>query len=485
LINISEKFARDDKLKFYTDGSVKNIASKNMKMGLGWIKTNDEHNCHTFKAAIEDWPSSTKAELIALITAIITAKLGSEIQIVCDSSALIQGFRNNVTNNNMNIRKTLKENNFILWSITQYIIKKLKLKIKFTKVKAHSGIEYNELADMLAKEGCENEIISFNYEGIKKIKYTLSFENKVIEKSCRTFIKEYIAAKGFHEWLSNNRNKKYKTLNLSKEISWEATTRIQKNPGKNNITNYEQSKIKSFLIKNLMEELPTIEKLKIRHPDLYKTWNCCLCNEKKETYNHVWLCKNQKELMQKIIKETQEHFNKEINGTIIIKDNKINNEPNKKNRWQVEEIENLWILEENKNKITFIDLIKGIIPQNLKDYIAKITKSDKKTLSIICDIMHNMLEKIYKEIWLKRCEITVKKEQEKKIFGKRKKKEKNTTKKINNNSRSKKNNSGITKENIDDKVWINWILYGIKYGNSWRDFYAGGNDSTDSLSLCS
>lgn len=72
---------------------------------------------------------------------------------------------------------------------------------------------------------------------------------------------------------------------------------IQKNPSKNNAANYVQSKTKSFLIKNLMEELPTMEKLKIRHPDLYKTWNCCPCNEEKETYNHIWLCKNQKEMM--------------------------------------------------------------------------------------------------------------------------------------------------------------------------------------------
>ena len=62
------------------------------------------------------------------------------------------------------------------------------------------------------------------------------------------------------------------------------------NPNSNsNETNFTQSKIKSFLIKNLMEELPTIEKLKIRHPDLYRNWNCCVCNKKKETYDHVWM----------------------------------------------------------------------------------------------------------------------------------------------------------------------------------------------------
>jgi len=111
----------------------------------------------------------------------------------------------------------------MLWTVVEYIIKKLNLTIKFTKVKAHTGIKYNELADKLAKEGCKNEIISFNYEKIKKIQYTLNFKNKIIEKSCRNFIKEYIAAKGFYEWITNNRNYKYKNLNLEKKISWETT----------------------------------------------------------------------------------------------------------------------------------------------------------------------------------------------------------------------------------------------------------------------
>ena len=96
-------------------------------MGLGWVQNNNRYSYCTFKAAFQDWPSSTRAELAALIT----AKYGSEIQICCDSSAIIQGYDKNVVNNNINIHKLLKENNYMLWTVVEYIIKKLNL-IKFT-----------------------------------------------------------------------------------------------------------------------------------------------------------------------------------------------------------------------------------------------------------------------------------------------------------------------------------------------------------------
>ena len=40
-----------------------------------------------------------------------------------------------------------------------------------------------------------------------------------------------------------------------------------------------------------MDELPVIEKLKIRRPDLYgKELNCIRCNKEKETLEHLWEC---------------------------------------------------------------------------------------------------------------------------------------------------------------------------------------------------
>ena len=55
--------------------------------------------------------------------------------------------------------------------------------------------------------------------------------------------------------------------------------------------NFKDHNLKAFNVKKLMDELPVIEKLKIRRPDLYeKELNCVRCNKEKETLEHLWEC---------------------------------------------------------------------------------------------------------------------------------------------------------------------------------------------------
>ena len=50
--------------------------------------------------------------------------------------------------------------------------------------------------------------------------------------------------------------------------------------------------LKAFAVKKIMNELPTLENLKIRRTDLYKeNLNCVRCNEQKEDLNHLWNCR--------------------------------------------------------------------------------------------------------------------------------------------------------------------------------------------------
>ncbi|PKB91834.1 hypothetical protein RhiirA5_447348 [Rhizophagus irregularis] len=108
-------------------------------MGFGWILTNDINLDLKFSGKTVEWASSTRAEIFAILTCLIICPPNSHVTIFTDSQSI------------------------------KWIIQSLNLTIKFNKVQAHSGNTYNDIADTLAKAGCEQpDIISISPENIKK-----------------------------------------------------------------------------------------------------------------------------------------------------------------------------------------------------------------------------------------------------------------------------------------------------------------------------
>ena len=71
-------------MTFYTDGSLQNIGTKDVRMGVGWIQTNSNYPCEKFCAQITNWPSSTRAETLALFTALTVSPRNTMIQVYTD-----------------------------------------------------------------------------------------------------------------------------------------------------------------------------------------------------------------------------------------------------------------------------------------------------------------------------------------------------------------------------------------------------------------
>src|SRR6266487_1834566 len=79
-----------DTIEFYTDGSLaKNKSSEKMGMGSGWISLNG--NC-SFSCSTSTWPSFTRAELLAIYTALLTVPINRSVIIKTDSQAAIDRF---------------------------------------------------------------------------------------------------------------------------------------------------------------------------------------------------------------------------------------------------------------------------------------------------------------------------------------------------------------------------------------------------------
>ena len=66
------------------------------------------------------------------------------------------------------------------------------------------------------------------------------------------------------------------------------------------VTSAFASNRKAHKLKFLLEELPTVEYVKLRRPDLYDNWNCPVCNDFPETFNHIWTCVQHRALLTSI-----------------------------------------------------------------------------------------------------------------------------------------------------------------------------------------
>ena len=117
------------------------------------MQVDNKEECVINEGAIgaRGWPSSTKAELLAIWCVILIVPSESKIKIHTDSAAAIASISNNgqyITNR----RKTRKKNYNLIIDI-ENTIKTKKIELELVKVKGHSNNRWNNRADILAKEG--------------------------------------------------------------------------------------------------------------------------------------------------------------------------------------------------------------------------------------------------------------------------------------------------------------------------------------------
>jgi len=72
LSQASSSFEPFNTFEFFTDGSVKDLTLQSCRLGLGWIQTYPSSPNLTFSASALINPSSSKAEALAILTALTT-----------------------------------------------------------------------------------------------------------------------------------------------------------------------------------------------------------------------------------------------------------------------------------------------------------------------------------------------------------------------------------------------------------------------------
>lgn len=157
LINIAIKNKNLKQIRFFTDGSLRREETKeNVRLGYAIIQVDQVGNIlEKVKGRTENWPSSTRAELAAILEAILLCPDDAEVEINTDSMAAIQGIER--ARSYSRPRDWVKSTNTSLLKAIRLAIQSKNLKLKLHKIKAHSGVRENEIADREAKKAASEE----------------------------------------------------------------------------------------------------------------------------------------------------------------------------------------------------------------------------------------------------------------------------------------------------------------------------------------
>src|SRR5579883_3173776 len=138
-------------LNFYTDGSLNKAGNEELipKMAAAWVNTETDIIA---SARVEGQISSTNPEIQAIILCLEAAPANTKVVIHTDSQAAKNMMEKVISGEYKSwpARKRMKTPYWNLWDTANTLVERKKMKIQMVKVKAHSGIEYNEYANKAA-----------------------------------------------------------------------------------------------------------------------------------------------------------------------------------------------------------------------------------------------------------------------------------------------------------------------------------------------
>jgi len=396
--------------QFYTDGSLGNSSDGEKRMGAAWVQTEGPNQGNFFAAGVTDWPSSYRAEIVAIILAMLTVPQNSEIEIVTDSASCINTFhRLYKPSPKHTIRRWIKEKNWSLWMRLFEIIRRKRLQVKFKKVKAHSGDKYNDQADRLAKEGKNFPEIIWKDPRRPLWSILPVWNNLVIDMSLREFIKEVHIKETVVDWCQQNRVQKRwsEEINKQDQYSWKIFW-SQCRQGSSIQTSMKQAKERNFRIKMMNDELPTLSNLKKRLPDVYRTSTCIQCGVGEEDTGHLFSCpalvSDRAQIWEEVEKKTITKFKEIVNKS---NDGKTN----ARNPVNLIHLIKQWKSSTRNPERELINKSLGLFSSQERCIWKEKAKEDgiqgSLGSTILENLSHNLLKLFRKRIWIPRCERTI------------------------------------------------------------------------------
>ncbi|RHZ79396.1 hypothetical protein Glove_147g63 [Diversispora epigaea] len=406
LDDIRLKLSSSMSIRIYTDGSLikkDNNNSHVTTMGCGWCALNENDTEFNFSGKVENFTSSTRAELMAILTAVYATPKRSRLCIFTDSQAAIDAIATSVNffkpANPRKAHRKLK--NWTIVKAIEEIANVQNLTLQLEKVKAYSGVIHNETADKLAREGCLKPVCFPDLQSLTSVNAVYCWNTETIEEPLRHFTKKLGKAKYSIKWRLFNRNISTISAFKSKQIQWESSWRTTMlSYIDHNVTDNKETRQRAFNVKLFNNELPTLEKLKDRFPKIYENDSCIWCNIEKEYQVHVLTCP-------KNLIDIHLCRNKLIN-LLVSKTTTVACEDTCKNMCKtLEALKELHIPRDvntrDANHLSFIDVMLGLIPITVYDIVLQKVVTHELADQIIDDVFNQFKLFLHTHIWKDRC----------------------------------------------------------------------------------
>jgi hypothetical protein len=279
----------------------------------------------------------------------------------------------------------LKRTNYPLWIAIAHVVSSKSLTIICHKVQAHAEDYCNNLTDSLAKAAATDLApIPLDYLPFCHLPSLCYFDNILVEVDLNQFIKTLQQARLFEDYL---RLARFSSIFIHYDrIDWPSTWNILKSSTFTHhlSTSFKDSKFRSYKFKLHFNELPTLERLKVRRPDLYdQDWTCFRCGHVFETLDHLWKCDFEVfheiiELMrvETVLKTKKAYNTKHSNTDLTIP--------------LLSDFEaaclalNCW--KDNYADVNIFELVRGFIPTSLTSLINNVLRD--------IDLIHTIVQKI-------------------------------------------------------------------------------------------
>ncbi|PKC07020.1 hypothetical protein RhiirA5_481146 [Rhizophagus irregularis] len=389
-------------------------------MGFAWIEITDASPDSgppppSYKGALSFNPSSTKAEVYALLTTIIVVPDDSELDVYTDSLNVIHTFHT-VTNKLTSIRRSLKCNNHLAWRLIDTLITKKSLIVRLHKVKAHSNNFWNDMADNLANSARQLTPYEINPTTLPGSLMTSIWASIApIDRDIRKFCHNLTDVYTFNQFLGNSSLLPIFDRFPLSSIHWPLTREWLHFNSTSDVCSNIKSSHHAFRLKAFNHILPCGDVLTKHYPNLYPNnyIPCPVCDTHQDTNEHLGICPNlfpvinntlmeHKDLLRRLLEEHTSY-----NPTLITQ--------------SIDQFDLLLpISESNSYTHPIYLIIHQLVSQDFYNLVRSFTFNDKLTRSIIWEFLISFHEQIYQQIWPKHCSLLKIWEQRNGITSKRK-----------------------------------------------------------------